>query len=402
MTLKLNKKLIAFLNKILGFFQNKRSIVSLNERLDIFLNKRSVVSLYKKLDAFIKSRQFSFLKSRLFLITAGLMLVMIPLGLWIYSIYNKIYMPDVKKTVMIYIPTGADYQRVQKILQESDAIKDMNSFNWVARKKDYPSIIRPGAYKIEEGWNNNKLINKLRSGIQTPIRITFNNIRFRENLAGRLAHYMEADSISFLALLNSDSLAKLYGLTHENFTCIFIPNTYEFYWTTSPLKFVERMKKQYDIFWNETRKNKAANLGLTVPQVVTLASIIQEESNKNDEKPRISGVYINRLHRGWLLQADPTIKFAKGDFSIKRVLSEYLKIDSPYNTYKYTGLPPGPINFPDITSIEAVLNTEKNDYLYFCAKEDFSGYHNFAKTLYEHNLNAAKYQRALNKYKIWK
>lgn len=288
------------------------------------------------------------------------------------------------------------------MLKDEDLISDLNSFNWVAQKKNYTTSVKPGAYKIEKDWSNNDLINRLRAGIQTPVKVTFNNIRFRENLAGRLAHCLEADSAAFLALLNNDSLANRYGLTSENFTSIFIPNTYEFFWTTSPQKFIERMKKEYDIFWNESRKNKAAALSLTQTEVVTLASIVQEESNKNDEKPRISGVYINRLNRGWLLQADPTIKFAMRDFSIKRILTEYLKIDSPYNTYKYAGLPPGPINFPDIASIDAVLNAEKSDYLYFCAKEDFSGYHNFAKTLNEHNLNAAKYQRALNNNKIWR
>jgi len=335
------------------------------------------------------------------MIIAAFIVVMV-LSFWGFTVYQRINKSIVKKTTTIYIPTGSDFLKVVKILQEGDLIKDINSFNWVARRKNYPSLIKPGAYKINEGWSNNTLINKLRSGIQTPVSVTFTNIRFRENLAGRLAHCFEADSISFLSALNNDSLAKKYGLTHENYTSIFIPNTYEFYWTTSPLKFVERMKKESDIFWNESRKNKAKDLGLTPPQVITLASIIQEESNKNEEKPRISGVYINRLHRGMLLQADPTIKFAMKDFAIKRILNEYLKIDSPYNTYKYAGLPPGPINFPDIASIDAVLNTEKNDYLFFCAKEDFSGYHNFAKTLHEHDINAAKYQRALNKNKIWR
>lgn len=349
----------------------------------------------------LNKKSVTILKSKQLIIIAVLIFVITSLS-WVYSIYNKFYQPNVKKTTTIFIPTGSDYQRVVKILQEGDLIRNISSFNWVANKKDYPQHVKAGAYKLIGGWSNNELINKIRSGIQTPVKVTFNNIRLRENLAGRLAQSLEADSLTFLSFLNRDSLAVQYGLTHENFTCIFIPNTYEFFWTTPPLKFVERMKKEYDIFWNESRKIKAAGLGLTQAQVITLASIIQEETNKNDEKPRISGVYVNRLHRGMLLQADPTIKFAMKNFAIKRVLTEYLKIDSPYNTYIYTGLPPGPINFPEISSIDAVLNTEKNNYLYFCAKEDFSGYHNFAKTLYEHNLNAAKYQRALNKNKIWK
>ena len=349
----------------------------------------------------INKQLIDFLKSKRFIIAAGLIVVIASL-LWVYNNYNKVYKPNVKHATTLYIPTSSDYQVVVKILKDQDLLRDTNSFNWVAHLKNYPSHIKPGAYKINEGWSNNILINKLRSGIQTPVSVTFTNIRFRENLAGRLALCFEADSISFLSVLNNDSLAKKYGLTHDNFTSIFIPNTYEFYWTTSPLKFVERMKKEYDIFWNESRKKKAADLGLTPTQVITLASIIQEETNKNDEKPRIAGVYINRIHRGMLLQADPTIKFAMKDFAIKRILNEYLKIDSPFNTYLYAGLPPGPINFPDIESIDAVLNAEKNDYLFFCAKEDFSGYHNFAKTLHEHDKNAAKYQSALNRNKIWK
>jgi UPF0755 protein len=162
------------------------------------------------------------------------------------------------------------------------------------------------------------------------------------------------------------------------------------------------MKREYDQFWNEARKKKAADLGLSPLQVVTIASILQEETNKNDEKSRMAGVYINRVKKGWLLQADPTIKYALGNFQIKRILTADLLVDSPYNTYKYAGLPPGPINFPDIASVDAVLNAEHHNYMYFCAKEDFSGYHNFAVTLAEHSRNAARYQRELNKSKIWR
>jgi UPF0755 protein len=370
-------------------------------------------NITKRFINYIKTRQFKFkpfkfrlpvfrqFKFKQVIILSGV-IVIVFITLVLYSIYNKIYQPNVTKTTTIYIPTGSDYQHILIILKEKGLIRDLASFNWVAQRKIYPSLVRPGAYKINEGWDNNTLINMLRSGVQTPVNVTFNNIRYRENLAGRLARYLEADSVSFLYYLNNDSLAGLYGFTHENFTSIFIPNTYEFYWTTTPLNFIVRMKREYDLFWNDSRRNKAAMLGLSQPQVITLASIIQEETNKNDEKPRISGVYLNRLHRGWLLQADPTIKYAMHDFSVKRILEDYLKIDSPYNTYKYPGLPPGPINLPDIASIDAVLNSEKHDYMYFCAKDDFSGYHNFARTLHEHNINAANYQRALNKIKIWK
>ena len=263
-------------------------------------------------------------------------------------------------------------------------------------------MIRSGAYLLKSGWSNNQLINLLRSGIQVPVKVTFNNIRFREELAARLSFYLEPDSSAFLSVLNNDKISTDFGFTHESFPMLIIPNTYEIYWNTSPEKFMKRMKWEYDRFWNESRKKKAADLGLTPLQIVTIASIVQEETNKNDEKSRMAGVYINRLTRGWLLQADPTVKFALGNFQIKRVLTEYLSVDSPYNTYKYAGLPPGPINFPDIASVEAVLNAERHTYMYFCAKEDFSGYHNFAKSLTEHNRNASRYQSALNNSKIWR
>jgi len=205
-----------------------------------------------------------------------------------------------------------------------------------------------------------------------------------------------------LSALNNDKIASGYGLTHESFPMLFIPNSYEFYWNTSPQKFIDRMKREYDQFWTETRKKKAADLELSPLQIVTIASIVQEETNKNDEKSRMAGVYINRVKKGWLLQADPTVKFALGNFLIKRILTSDLTIDSPYNTYKYVGLPPGPINFPDIVSVDAVLNTEHHNYMYFCAKEDFSGYHNFALSLAEHNRNAARYQNELNKSRIYR
>ena len=321
---------------------------------------------------------------------------------WGLNIYGDIFNKNVKKNGILYIPTGSDFQKVADLLKKGDYIKDYNSFGWVANRKNYKEMIRSGAYLLKSGWSNNQLINLLRSGIQVPVKVTFNNIRFREELAARLSFYLEPDSAAFLSVLNNDKISTEFGFTHESFPMLIIPNTYEIYWNTSPEKFMKRMKWEYDRFWNESRKKKAADLGLTPLQIVTIASIVQEETNKNDEKSRMAGVYINRLTRGWLLQADPTVKFALGNFQIKRVLTEYLSVDSPYNTYKYAGLPPGPINFPDIASVEAVLNAERNTYMYFCAKEDFSGYHNFAKSLAEHNRNASRYQSALNNSKIWR
>lgn len=347
------------------------------------------------------NRLLAFPKAGKWLIV-GVLIAGLAASIWSYRIYNDLFQDNTRKVLILYIPTGAVFQQVVDSLKHHECLSDITSFQWVAATKKYPENIRPGAYKLEEGWSNNKVIDLLRSGIQTPVKVTFNNIRFRQDLAARLAKYLEPDSSAFLTVLNNDKIASDYGLTHESFPMLIIPNTYEFYWNTSPGKFIERMKSEYDHFWNESRKKKAADLELTPLQVVTIASILQEETNKNDEKSRMAGVYINRVKKGWLLQADPTIKYAMGNFQIKRVLTEYLSVESPYNTYKYAGLPPGPINFPDIVSVDAVLNAEHNNYMYFCAKEDFSGYHNFALSLAEHNRNAAKYQNALNKSEIWK
>ncbi|MEA3317340.1 MAG: endolytic transglycosylase MltG, partial [Bacteroidota bacterium] len=237
---------------------------------------------------------------------------------------------------------------------------------------------------------------------QKPLKLVFNNIRNIENLAGRVAKKIEADSSAIVNLMHNNKFIEELGFNKYTYTCIFIPNTYEFWWNTSAKSFVLRMHKEYLKFWNTERKAKAKKLNLSKEEVITIASIVDEETYKNDEMPRIAGVYINRLRKRIPLQADPTIKFAVGDFSIKRVLTKHLKTESPYNTYKHYGLPPGPISIPSIAAIDAVLNYEHHKYLYFCAKDDFSGYHNFAKNLYEHNRNARAYRRALNKKRIWK
>jgi UPF0755 protein len=228
------------------------------------------------------------------------------------------------------------------------------------------------------------------------VGVTFNNLRTREDLAGKISRYLQTDSLSIINLFYNEALIQRFGFTPQTFKAMFIPNTYEFYWTTNALGFAERMKSEYDRFWNKQRLEKAHFAGLNQVEVIILASIVQAETAKTDELSRVAGLYINRLKRGQLLQADPTVKYALGNFGLKRILNVHLEVESPYNTYKYAGLPPGPINFPEISTIDAVLNYEHHDYLYMCAKEDFSGYHNFAKTLNQHNLNALKYQKALN------
>ena len=233
----------------------------------------------------------------------------------------------------------------------------------------------------------------LRKGFQTPVKVVFNNINNLEQLAGRVSDQIEADSLSITTAIRNDSSIC---------PCYFIPNTYEFYWNTDAESFIKKMKAEYENFWNETRIAKAEEMNLKPEEVSILASIVDKETTKTSEMPRIAGVYLNRLKKHWPLQADPTLIYALGDYSIHRVLDVHKEIDSPYNTYKHAGLPPGPICLPSIAAIDAVLNAERHKYFYFCAKDDLSGYHVFARNINEHNRNAEKYRRALNKHKIYK
>lgn len=323
-------------------------------------------------------------------------------GLRGYQLFQYIFEENVKHPGSITIPREATFQDVLDSLNKQDILINEKAFKWVAKKKEYPELIKPGKYVFDSGMNTNQIVNMLRVGDQKPVSVIFNNLRFIDELAGSVARYIEPDSLTLLTYLNDSTVIHQHGFDPYSFHAMFIPNTYEFYWTTTPAQFVDRMFAEYNRFWDENRKNKAKALGLTPVQVSTIASIVQEETIKADEKPRVAGLYLNRIKRGMLLQADPTIKFAVGDFSIKRVLNKHLEIDSPYNTYIHSGLPPGPINFPEISSIEAVLNAEQHSYIYMCASDEFNGYHNFARTLREHNKNARRYQQALNANKIWR
>jgi len=321
------------------------------------------------------------------------------------DLYQRIYSPNVtiqdKEATYFYIPTGATYNDVIDSLRSNNIIDDIESFKWVAEKKNYDKFVQSGRYNIKNHMSNNQLVTMLRAGRQEPIDLIFNNIRTKEQLASRVAEQIEADSSSIVQLLNNDAFLKQFGFNSQTVYAMIIPNTYEFWWNTPAKEFITRMHKEYEAFWTANKKKKAEKLNFTPTEVSTLASIVDEETLRNEEMPKISGVYINRLKKGMRLQADPTIKFAINDFSVKRVLSKHLEVDSPYNTYKYRGLPPGPISFPSIKAINSVLNYQDHEYLYFCAKPDFSGYHNFSKTHYQHINNARKYQRALNKEKIW-
>jgi UPF0755 protein len=317
-----------------------------------------------------------------------------------YQLYQYAFRENVKTDFVLYIPKDVTYKQVTDSLKLNEALVSMKAFNWVSKKKEYNKSVKTGRYLLKKGMKTNELVNMLKGGLQTPLNVTFNNVRTKEDLAGKVGKYLQTDSVSILQLFADTAQIKKYGFTPETFSSMFIPNTYEFFWTTTATEFADRMKKEYDRFWNDERKKKAEEIKLTPVEVITLASIVQAETAKNDELKTIAGLYINRLNRGMFLQADPTVKFAVGDFSLKRILNSHLEIDSPYNTYKNLGLPPGPINFPETSAIDAVLNFEKNKYYYMCAKEDFSGYHNFAATLAEHNRNAAKYRAALDRNKI--
>ncbi len=323
-----------------------------------------------------------------------------------YFGYQMLYKPNVwlngQSSVAFNIKSGSTWDDVKKILYKNGTIVHRASFEQLAEIMKYPDHIKPGHYVLKKGMSNRQIITKLRSKQQDPVKLVFNNIRIKQELAGHIAEQIEADSVSLLKLLNNADYLKKFGFTADNVISMFIPNTYEVYWDISAEKFMDRMFKEYNAFWTPKRMDRLAAINLTKLQAMTLASIVEKETNQNNEKPDVAGVYMNRLKNGWLLQADPTLVYALGNFSIKRVLNIYKTVDSPYNTYKYTGLPPGPICLPSISSIDAVLNYRQNNYMYFCAREDFSGYHNFAVTLNEHLLNAAKYQQALDRQGILK
>ncbi|RLD75864.1 MAG: endolytic transglycosylase MltG [Bacteroidetes bacterium] len=320
--------------------------------------------------------------------------------------YNKIYADNTllknERLFYLYISSDAKLGDVTDSLSEHKILKDMESFLWVANKKNYKNI-RSGRYEIKSGMSNNELVNMLRSGNQKPIKLTFNNIRTKQELASKVSQKLELDSTELMVLLNNNQFLNPFKFSNITIISMFIPNTYEFYWNISTEAFFKKMNKEYEKFWTKERLEKAKKIKMTELEVSTLASIVQaEQSIHNDEKAKVAGLYLNRLKKGMLLQSDPTVVYAIGDFSIRRVLNRDKEIDSPYNTYKYTGLPPSPINLPEISSIDAVLNYEHHNYIFMCAKEDFSGYHNFSKTTSQHMIYARRYQRELNKKKIYR
>lgn len=322
-----------------------------------------------------------------------------------YRMYKEIFSANTKfedDQIAVYVPTGADYEAVQKII--APYIEDMDKLNSVAGKKEYPDNVKAGKFVIKRGANSNDIINALRQPV--TVNVAFNNQETIERLAGRLSHQIEPDSLTLLEAFTDEKFLVENGFNKDNVLSMFIPNSYEFFWNTTPNKVREKMAKEYRRFWNDERLAKAKALNLTPLQVSALASIVHKETVKTDERPRVAGVYLNRYNKGMKLEADPTVIYAmkkqSGDFDqvIKRVLFKDLVIDSPYNMYKYEGLPPGPISMPDITAIDAVLNPEKHNYIYFCASVTNFGYHEFAVTAAQHEVNRQKYVAWVNKMGI--
>lgn len=325
---------------------------------------------------------------------------LIAAGLVAYLNISGISIPANNKE--IFIRTGSSYEKVMAQLDSTLDIQYPKILSWIAKKKNYPSNVKPGRYVIDSDMTYLQLVNMLRSGRQKPVNITFNNVRTLAQLAGKIGGRIEADSAALINFLSDESNYSEDGFNNQTVIGVFIPNTYQMYWNTDAKTFYTRMLREYKSFWDDQRLTKAKEKGLGPKEVAIIASIVDDEVVKKSEKPVIAGVYLNRLKIGMPLQACPTIRFAMNDFTITRVLKKYLVVDSPYNTYKYKGLPPGPVGCPSVEGLESVLNAEKHDYLYFAAKSDFSGTHNFSRTLSEHNRFAAMYQRELNRRKIFK
>ena len=332
------------------------------------------------------------------IIILSLALVGFAAGLFIYQKYiNGPAVPKGLSSYIITIPANASFEEVTSLLLENGFIEDKTVFGLFAKRMNYErNPMRDGRYEIQPGWNMIQLIRHLRGGAQAPVEVILNNERMTENVAAKAASFLEFDSISLWNLLQDESFLKEIGYTPETLMSLFIPNTYQLYWNTSPKGFVERMIKEHEKFWSSNKRlEKAEALGLSPEEVYTLASIVQKESLVTAERSRMAGVYLNRLKVGMPLQADPTVVFATRDFETPRVTFYHTSVESPYNTYKYAGLPPGPIAMAEINSLDAVLNAEVHKYLYFCAKGDGSGTHNFAKTLSAHNRNARIYAQNL-------
>jgi UPF0755 protein len=323
-------------------------------------------------------------------------LIVVLLGL--LALY-KVFGPNTNgfpEGTYLYVHTGSDYATLKKALTDGGFISDMFSFDLVAKTRKLPAHVHPGKYKIEKGMSNFNIVRMLRNGRQTPVKLVIHKLRTKQDLVNIVCNNLEADSTSLKQMLHDPTYLSQFGLDTNTALCAILPDTYDFYWNSTADRAFKKIQKNYVRFWDETRKQEAKNLGLTPVKAMIVASIVDEETNMPGDKPKVASVYLNRLDKGMKLQADPTVRFALGDFTIKRVTGEMLQINSPYNTYLNEGLPPGPICTPAPSSIDAVLTAPRTTYLYFCAKEDFSGYSNFATTYDEQVKNAKAYQQALD------
>ena len=318
-----------------------------------------------------------------------------------FKVYQIVFTPNTsfsEEKVTIFVPTNANFEEVKAIV--SPYIKDMDKFETLANRRGYSTEVKSGKFELTKNMNTNSIVSALRRSV--PVRVTFNNQERLENFAGRISSQIEADSIQLLQAFKNPKFLEENGFTEETVFTLLLPNTFEFYWDTSAEKFRNQMAKEYFRFWNDERKAKAEKLGLTPIEVSILASIVHKETAKVEERPRVAKVYLNRMNIGMPLQADPTViyafKLVANDFNqvIKRVYYKHLEVESPYNTYRNAGLPPGPIFMADVNAIDAVLNPEQHDFLYFCASVERFGYHEFATTLEQHNVNARKYAAWLN------
>ncbi len=323
------------------------------------------------------------------------------IGGWVYytNYIDAKAVPDELEDPYVYFPTGSTFEDIVAILDEKGVIQNEASFRRLADYMKYKrASMRAGRFELKPGWTNIQLIRHLRTGSQAPVKVVLNNERMPKNVAKKVASFIEAEEQELLDLFSNKEFLRDIGYTKETLMSLFIPNTYEMYWNTNPEKFIDRMVAEHYAFWNKNnRLKKAKAISLSQAEVYTLASIVEKETLQEKEKPRIAGVYLNRLKQNIRLQADPTAVFATREFNVRRVLNRHIKFDSPYNTYRYAGLPPGPIAMSSISSIDAVLNAEKHEYIFFCAKGDGTGFHSFAKTLAGHNKNASRYRQNLRR-----
>lgn len=326
------------------------------------------------------------------------LVLLLGLGGAYYYMTNKAIVPDTLTDEYIKIPTGSTMQDLESLLVSGNYVMDIDAFKSRAESENFKTP-RAGRYKIKAGWSAKELVRHLAKGGQEGVKVVLNNEKTPQQVAGKISKVLETDSAHFVAAFDDQSLLDSLGFKKETLMCYFLPNTYEMYWNTDPRKFLERMSKEFKRFWNDSRLAKAQALNMTPEQVITMASIVDGETNHPDERPKVAGAYLNRYVQGIKLQADPTVQYAlmqiEKTSSFRRLMNSDYLVSHPYNTYIHVGLPPGPINMPSPASVEAVLNPEKHNYIYFCAKPDASGYHNFAETYEQHLANVKIYQNSL-------